>query len=88
MKRLIVAIAVMLLVAAAGCTGSQPETSLTISAMTATDIEAPDNEGFMRRCLLMEYIDGHNLRKHIRMKDLTWEAAVDVATVVTLGSSP
>lgn len=28
-------------------------------------IEQEDLNGHVRRCLLMEYIDGHNLRKHI-----------------------
>ncbi len=48
-------------------------------------IEAPDNEGFVRRCLLMEFIDGHNLRKHIRERDLTWEGAVDLCLDICIG---
>jgi serine/threonine-protein kinase len=48
-------------------------------------LEAPDNEGFLRRCLLMEYIDGHNLRKHIRDKDLSWEGAVDLCLDICIG---
>ena len=48
-------------------------------------IEAPDNEGFTRRCLLMEYIDGHNLRKHIRARDLSWEGAVDLCLDICIG---
>lgn len=48
-------------------------------------IEAPDSEGFMRRCLLMEYIEGHNLRKHIRERDLTWEQAVDLCLEICIG---
>ena len=48
-------------------------------------IEAPDTEGFTRRCLLMEYIDGHNLRKHIRDRDLTWEQAVDLCLDICVG---
>jgi len=46
---------------------------------------AQDNEGFMRRCLLMEYVDGHNLRKHIRDRDLSWEEAVDLCLEICLG---
>ena len=34
-------------------------------------IEQEDRDGNVRRCLLMEYIDGHNLRKHIVERDLT-----------------
>src|SRR5690606_10689833 len=34
-------------------------------------LEQPDREGNIRRCLVMEYIDGHNLRKHIIERDLT-----------------
>jgi len=48
-------------------------------------VEAEDNEGFIRRCLLMEYIDGHNLRKHIRDRDLTWEQSVDLCLDICIG---
>jgi serine/threonine-protein kinase len=34
-------------------------------------LEQEDAEGNIRRCLLMEYIDGHNLRKHIVERDLS-----------------
>ncbi|MCP4643465.1 MAG: serine/threonine protein kinase [bacterium] len=34
-------------------------------------VEQEDAEGNVRRCLLMEYIDGHNLRKHIDERDLS-----------------
>lgn len=34
-------------------------------------IEQTDANGNIRRCLVMEYIDGHNLRKHITDRDLT-----------------
>lgn len=33
-------------------------------------IEQEDREGHIRRCLIMEYVDGHNLRKHIVDRDL------------------
>lgn len=48
-------------------------------------VEVPDTEGFTRRCLLMEYVDGHNLRKHIRERDLTWELAVDLCLEICIG---
>jgi serine/threonine-protein kinase len=48
-------------------------------------IEAPDNEGFVRRCLLMEYIDGHNLRKYIRDRDLPWEQMVGLCLEICIG---
>jgi len=48
-------------------------------------IEAADNEGFIRRCLLMEHIDGHNLRKHIRESDLTWEEGIDLCLDICIG---
>lgn len=34
-------------------------------------VEQEDRDGNIRRCLLMEYIDGHNLRRHIVDRDLT-----------------
>jgi eukaryotic-like serine/threonine-protein kinase len=34
-------------------------------------MEQQDSQDNTRRCLLMEYIDGHNLRKHITDRDLT-----------------
>lgn len=34
-------------------------------------IEQPDRNGHVRRCLLMEYVDGYDLRKHIRDRDLS-----------------
>ena len=33
-------------------------------------IEQEDSGGNIRRCLLMEYVDGHNLRKYIRERSL------------------
>jgi serine/threonine-protein kinase len=46
---------------------------------------AADAQGFLRRCLLMEYVDGHNLRKHIHDRDLTWEEAVDLCLQICMG---
>jgi serine/threonine-protein kinase len=34
-------------------------------------IQTEDRNGHMRRCLLMEYVDGFDLRKHISDRDLT-----------------
>ncbi|MBN2307452.1 MAG: serine/threonine protein kinase, partial [Candidatus Hydrogenedentes bacterium] len=34
-------------------------------------IEQEDAQGNIRRCLLMEFVDGHNLRKHIVERDLS-----------------
>lgn len=41
-------------------------------------IEQTDRNGHVRRCLLMEYVDGHNLRKHIRDRDLTVRQMIDL----------
>lgn len=37
-----------------------------------------DNYGRKRRCLLMEYIDGHNLKKHIVDRDLSMEQMMQI----------
>ncbi len=37
-----------------------------------------DRLGHQRRCLLMEYIDGHNLKKHITDRDLTTKQMLDI----------
>lgn len=37
-----------------------------------------DVEGNVRRCLIMEYVDGHNLRKHIIERDLTIRQMINV----------
>jgi len=42
-------------------------------------IEQEDSEGNIRRCLVMEYIDGHNLRKHIVERDLTVPQMISLA---------
>ena len=42
-------------------------------------IEQEDSQGNVRRCLLMEYIDGHNLRKHIVERDLSMQKMIDLA---------
>jgi serine/threonine-protein kinase len=42
-------------------------------------IEQEDSEGNVRRCLVMEYIDGHNLRKHIVERDLTLQQMINLS---------
>lgn len=37
-----------------------------------------DRLGHQRRCLLMEYIDGHNLKKHIVDRDLAMKQMLDI----------
>ncbi|MBI4559924.1 MAG: serine/threonine protein kinase [Candidatus Hydrogenedentes bacterium] len=41
-------------------------------------IEQEDSLGHIRRCLVMEYIDGHNLRKHIVDRDLSIQQMIDL----------
>lgn len=38
-----------------------------------------DVNGNQRRCLLMEYIDGYNLKRHIENRDLTLRQMIDVS---------
>jgi eukaryotic-like serine/threonine-protein kinase len=42
-------------------------------------IEQEDREGHIRRCLIMEYVDGHNLRKHIQERDLSVKQMIDLS---------
>jgi len=44
-----------------------------------------DNDGHHRRCLLMEFIDGHNLKKHITDRDLTIRQMIDICTKLCQG---
>lgn len=37
-----------------------------------------DNDGNLRRCLLMEFVDGPNLKKHIVDRDLTTKQMIDL----------
>jgi serine/threonine-protein kinase len=48
-------------------------------------IEQADRDGNIRRCLLMEYIDGHNLRKHIQERDLGLQQMVNVCIRLARG---
>ncbi|MFO7976003.1 MAG: serine/threonine-protein kinase [Candidatus Hydrogenedentota bacterium] len=41
-------------------------------------VEQEDADGNIRRCLVMEYIDGHNLRKHIKERDLSIAQMIDL----------
>lgn len=44
-----------------------------------------DEEGLERRCLVMEYVDGFNLRKHITERDLTLDQAIDLCMEICHG---
>jgi len=44
-----------------------------------------DVEGNVRRCLVMEYVDGHNLRKHINERDLTMQQMIDLIIKLARG---
>ena len=48
-------------------------------------IEQTDVEGNIRRCLIMEYIDGHNLTKHIKDRDLTMQQMTDICVKLCHG---
>ena len=41
-------------------------------------IEQEDRNGHVRRCLLMEFVDGYDLRKHIKDQDLTFSKTLEV----------
>ncbi len=44
-----------------------------------------DRYGNARRCLIMEYIDGHNLKKHIEDRDLTMKQMFEVCVKLAHG---
>jgi serine/threonine-protein kinase len=44
-----------------------------------------DRQGHMRRCLLMEYVDGPNLRKHIRDRDLSLRQMIELCKRLCMG---
>lgn len=48
-------------------------------------IEQVDRNGHLRRCLLMEYVDGFDLRKHIRDRDLNFGLMMFVMTKLCAG---
>lgn len=48
-------------------------------------IEQEDVEGNKRRCLLMEFIDGHDLKRHINERDLPLRKMIDVCLKLCQG---
>ena len=44
-----------------------------------------DLQGHLRRCLLMEFVDGPNLRKHIKDRDLTVRQMIDLCKKLCMG---
>lgn len=48
-------------------------------------IEQEDRNGHIRRCLLMEYVDGFDLRKHITERDLSYYQMVSVMNKLCTG---
>ena len=44
-----------------------------------------DLQGHLRRCLLMEYVDGPNLRKHIQDRDLTLPQMIELCKKLCMG---
>lgn len=50
----------------------------TIIKMHKEIIVQEDNEGHMRRCLLMEFVDGPNLRKFITDRELSIKQMIDI----------
>ena len=48
-------------------------------------IEQEDRNGHLRRCLLMEYVDGYDLRKHIRDRDLSVRKMISIMNKLCTG---
>jgi serine/threonine-protein kinase len=48
-------------------------------------IQTEDRNGHMRRCLLMEYVDGFDLRKHINDRDLTLKKMMFIMQKLSTG---
>jgi eukaryotic-like serine/threonine-protein kinase len=48
-------------------------------------IEQEDVHGNIRRCLLMEYVDGSDLRKHIRERDLAFQEMLEICRRLCIG---
>jgi len=44
-----------------------------------------DRDGHLRRCLLMEYVDGPNLRKHIIDRDLSFRQMLEMCKQLCMG---
>jgi eukaryotic-like serine/threonine-protein kinase len=56
-----------------------------IIKMSRNIIEQEDSQQHVRRCLVMEYVDGHNLRKHIVERDLSLPQMVDLCIRLCAG---
>lgn len=50
----------------------------TIVKYNSEIIEQEDRNGHVRRCLLMEFVDGFDLRKHIKDQDLSFAKTLEV----------
>ena len=48
-------------------------------------VEQADSDGNLRRCLLMEFVDGHNLRKHITERDLNIRQMIELSIKLCKG---
>jgi serine/threonine-protein kinase len=57
----------------------------TIVRMHKEIIVQEDRQGHMRRCLLMEFVDGPNLRKHIIDHDLTVKRMIEMCKRLCTG---
>ncbi len=57
----------------------------TVVKMHKEIVVQEDRMGNQRRCLLMEFIDGHNLKKHITDRDLTLRQMMDVCVKLSQG---
>ncbi len=56
-----------------------------IIRMSKEIIVQEDSNGHMRRCLLMEYVDGPNLRKYIKDRDLGMKQMIDLSKELCMG---
>ena len=50
----------------------------TVVKYNAEIIEQEDRNGHVRRCLLMEFVDGFDLRKHIKEQDLSLNKTIEI----------
>ncbi|MCF6285542.1 MAG: serine/threonine protein kinase [Candidatus Hydrogenedentes bacterium] len=57
----------------------------TIIKMHKEIVIQEDRAGNKRRCLLMEYIDGYDLKKHIKERDLTMTQMIDLCIKLCQG---
>lgn len=56
-----------------------------IIRMSNQIIEQEDRNGNIRRCLIMEFVDGHNLRRFIENRELSMRQMVDLAIQICQG---